>query len=51
MDGASDMLAKAVRAFNIGDTHLLDGRFRSLRADSAQVTGSPIRSVESLGAT
>jgi uncharacterized protein YjbI with pentapeptide repeats len=42
-------LAKAVRAFDIRDTHLVDGRFRSLRADSAQVTGSTIRSVEFSG--
>jgi uncharacterized protein YjbI with pentapeptide repeats len=39
-------LAKAVRAFDIEDTHLLDGRFRSVRADSAQVKRLTIRSVE-----
>jgi uncharacterized protein YjbI with pentapeptide repeats len=39
-------LAKAVRAFDIEDTHLLDGRVRSVRADSAQIKRPTIRSVE-----
>ena len=39
-------LAKAVRAFDIEDTHLLDGRVHSVCADSGQVKGPTIRSVE-----
>jgi hypothetical protein len=35
----------AVRAFDIGDTRLVDGRVRSLRADSSQAKGLNIRSV------
>jgi uncharacterized protein YjbI with pentapeptide repeats len=40
-------LAKvSVRAFDIEDTHLLDGRVRSVRADSAEIRRPTIRSVE-----
>jgi uncharacterized protein YjbI with pentapeptide repeats len=39
-------LATAVRALDIEDTHLLDGRVRSVRADSAQVKGPTVWSVE-----
>jgi uncharacterized protein YjbI with pentapeptide repeats len=42
-------LAKAIRALDIEDTYLLDGRVRSVRADSAQVKGPTIQSVEFTG--